>query len=222
MAWKETARAAAVMYRRRYRCGDCDKTFDQRVADQNDPPPECPYCPKVTAALTPAGPVIAWVAPLPALGTNKGRAIDLAQKMAEEDYGLTDMNDNQRAGDIAAKVAAPMTGPQADTAIREWMEMSQAVATQMPAGVPPAPGAEPTLLNDPRKQAENYWQGHQGTAAADQSIGQGTVASQASKAQRDMGIDAVGILEHGRASGMMQPRLNVVASVTEEEAKAGG
>jgi hypothetical protein len=205
MAWKETARAAITMLRRTYKC-DAGHQFVHRTADPNEPAPPCPGCPPPIPSAP--GPVVAWVPPLPALGTTKGKAIDLAQKIAEEDYGLTDFNDNQRAGDIAYKPPAPMQTAEREAAIREMMQ----------AGVPEA------LPMEAQQKVQNFWQGSAG-ATSDTIVGDGSIAKAASQEAAAQGVDPVGILERGRSSGMMGPMpMNVMASCTKEDAlqAAGG
>lgn len=219
MAWKETARAAAVAPRRKFRCTDCETVFEDRSEDPNHIP-DCPTCPPAAAAQVPT-----YLPPKPGVLTFRSKAIDYTQRMAEQDYGLTNFSDNQRAGDIAYKGPAPMQGAEADREIRQWMEASQAIATQLPAGpsgaAPPAPGEQPTMLRDPAAQVANFWQGHAGSQVAEQSIAANGVAAQASREAKAQGVDPVGILERGRETGSMPFKLNVVGSCTAEEAKGG-
>lgn len=77
---------------RTYRCNDCDEVFEV-TCESSDGDPPCPYCEKV----------LNWQPKSFAIGTTKGKAIDVTQQIMEEDYGLTDFNDNMREGDIAAK-----------------------------------------------------------------------------------------------------------------------
>jgi len=77
---------------RTYRCEDCQEVFDV-TCESSDGDPDCPYCKQV----------LVWTPKSFAIGTNKGKAVDVTQKIMEEDYGLSDFNDNMREGDIAAK-----------------------------------------------------------------------------------------------------------------------
>jgi hypothetical protein len=52
--------------------------------------------------------------------TNRSRALDLTQNIIEGDYGLSDLNDNLREGDIAAKVPVP---PREE---RDWRDRVEA------------------------------------------------------------------------------------------------
>jgi hypothetical protein len=212
MTWKMTPRAAAVMIRRRYLCDVCNHTFEMRHQSEDEPMPDCPNCVALGAAAA-AGGGVTYVAPMPAIGTVKGKAIDLAQKMAEEDYGLSDMNDNQRAGDIAYKGPAPMQTAEAEAALRQIMEASAQMgpAAPLPQG-PVAPDGTRQLLVDRALQKDNYWQGSQG-GSAETTVGQQAAAKAASQAAARDGVDPVGILEQGRLSGNMPFRVNAVSAV---------
>lgn len=215
MAWKETPRSQATLLRRRYRCEDCNLVFDARHESADEPPPPCPRCPPESAAEP------AYIAPMPALNTTKAKAIDLAQQMAEEDYGLTDINDNQRAGDIAYKPPPPMSTAEREREIREMVEREAQVAASLPTGLIMPDGSrgvvseeQRNVLVDPSMQAANYWQGNAG-GFAEQTVGDSATAAAASAAAREQGVDPVGILERGRKEGNMPMRLNVVGRETE-------
>ena len=49
--------------------------------------------------------------------TNRSRALDLTQNIIEGDYGLSNLNDNLREGDVAAKGLPPAQGEE-----RAWRE----------------------------------------------------------------------------------------------------
>src|SRR5262245_10376379 len=95
------------MIRRTYACDDCETQFEVDCESGNDGDPDCPNCSKV----------LQWVPARVNIGTVKGKAIDVTQKIIEEDFGLTNLNDNNREGDVAYKAAAPM-----QTAERENIE----------------------------------------------------------------------------------------------------
>lgn len=217
MAWKETERAAATMIRRRYQCDVCGHVFEDRVASAEAALPDCPKCPKPARAGAPLpGTGLTWQAPMPGLLTTKAKAIDYTQKMAEEVYGLTDMNDNQRAGDIAYKGPPPMSTSEQEAAIRAMVEASAQIAQPIPPGPLLADGrrgivAEENrhLLVDPNAQVANFFQGNQGSTGTT-IAGDGTAAKMASQQAKAMGVDPVGILEQGRASGSMPFKVDAV------------
>lgn len=158
------------MIRRTYACDEC--TFEWTVSCEWDSPiPDCPVCERV--ARQEFKPI--------AIGTNKGKAIDFAQQMAEEDYGLTDMNDNQRAGDIAAKAPPPMQAAEAEKLTREMAEMTRASM-----GVDATQGRP-----DLQQQVANFWGGGQN------QVDIGAIRASSAASQGDA-PDPLAILEKAR------------------------
>lgn len=86
---------------RTYCCDDCGTRFDKLHFDRSEPAPECPGCQAIASRQVPAG---------FSIGGNAAKAGDIAQDIMEKDYGLTNMRDNLRAGDIAA-VTPPTLQP---------------------------------------------------------------------------------------------------------------
>lgn len=82
---------------RDYRCRECKHVWQVFHASSDDPVPDCPHC-EGRAAWQPGG---------FAIKSNAARAGDMAQQMLHEDFGLapSEINDNQREGDIAFKKA---------------------------------------------------------------------------------------------------------------------
>jgi len=78
---------------RTYCCDLCGAKFDKLHFDRSEPPPPCPGCEALQARQVPAGFAITG---------SKSKAVDITQNIVEKDYGLTDMRDNLREGDIAA------------------------------------------------------------------------------------------------------------------------
>lgn len=93
-----------------YQCDECDTQF-KRWRESDGPYPDCPTC------AQPGG----WAPQAPNIIGIKAKAIDIAQRVAEETFGMTDMNDNQRIGDIAAKAPPPIQGAEADAITREMI-----------------------------------------------------------------------------------------------------
>jgi hypothetical protein len=87
---------------RTYECGECGSRFDKLHFDRADPAPPCPGCAALSAKQTqvPGG---------FAIKSDKSRAVDITQKICEEDYGMSDMNDRQREGDLAFKTPSHLT-----------------------------------------------------------------------------------------------------------------
>jgi hypothetical protein len=78
--------------RRTYQCLDCQEIFEVEHASGNEPDAKCPYC-VVPMEWRPQG---------FAIKTNASRAMDYTQQVLEQDYGVTNINDRQREGDVAA------------------------------------------------------------------------------------------------------------------------
>lgn len=186
---KMTERAQRALIRRTYRCDECSYEFRWTHASADEPYPDCPRCAAVGPAYQP---------PMPAIVGNKAKAIDIAQKIGEE-MGLTDMNDNMRPGDIAAKGPAPIQAAEREAITRELIEAG--VAEQQAAQVA-NPGAT------------SFWQGSMG-AGSPSPTGGGSIsdtAKVASAEQKSQGVDAVGLLEKGRETGSMKMKFNVMGS----------
>lgn len=80
-------------YVTKYQCRDCNYRF-RRTHNWGDPDPDCPRC-----GTSP--PLVPQRVAAPAIIGTKARAVDIAQRIAEEDYGLTNMRDNLREGEAA-------------------------------------------------------------------------------------------------------------------------
>lgn len=78
---------------RTYQCNDCGTMFDVTCAP-DDGDPDCPKC-SIPLEWRPQRFAIG--------GSTTSKAVDLTQKVLEEDYGVTNFNDQQREGDIAFK-----------------------------------------------------------------------------------------------------------------------
>src|SRR5215470_17509578 len=94
---------------RTYLCEECNTQFEVACESGSDGDPDCPNC----------AVVLQWVPSRMNIGTVKSKAIDYTQKMVEQDYGLSNMNDGNREGDVAYKAPAPM-----QTNERETIEQS--------------------------------------------------------------------------------------------------
>jgi hypothetical protein len=82
-----------VVIIRTYHCRDCDKTFEH-ACESADGDPECPTC----------SIVLDWVPQRFAIGGSAtSKAVDYTQQVLEQQYGETNLNDQQREGDIAHK-----------------------------------------------------------------------------------------------------------------------
>src|SRR6516162_5916553 len=100
------------MIYRTYQCIDCNYIFEIECESSSTEDPPCPECDKV----------LDWVPGMFSIKTERSRAVDYTQKVIEEDYGLTDLKDNNREGDVAFKPPPPMHTHERETveqAVRE-------------------------------------------------------------------------------------------------------
>jgi len=185
MTFRYTEKSPNSLVRRTFACSDCQIQWTEWQA-REDPNPDCPKC--TLAAAAKIG--------IPGVLTNKSRAVDFTQQMAEQDYGLTNFNDNQQIGDIAFKAEAPMHTAERDRIMREMVEagvaQANALATQGTA-------AEVGL----GVKATDYWSPQapsSGNPALD-AITQHALdnrAAAAGAATRD-GVDPVGLLHKDKS-----------------------
>jgi hypothetical protein len=94
-----------------YFCEECNRQF-KSWRESEGPYPDCPTC----------GQEGGWAAMSPAIIGNKAKAIDIAQKVAEETFGMTDMKDNLRPGDTVVKPPPPIQTAEADQISRELVQ----------------------------------------------------------------------------------------------------
>lgn len=206
------------MIRRFYRCTACDHKFDV-VCEKRDPDPECPNCAIVADRddTTEAANDEARLQRMLESGTPPGvigvkaKAIDMAQRMAEEDYGLTDMNDNSRAGDTAFKPESPMTTAEATAKAKEMME-----AVVGAGGVAQTPDSIRAIGYDADPNRA-FWAGS-GSVQGERPAGPvgnatGTVQASASHAKeaRDAGNDPIAKLHEAGKAGKLPNNYQVMA-----------
>lgn len=125
------------------RCRGCGAKFRFYAESMDEPMPDCPLC--GVAEEAPEVPPSQQPPALVAITTNKSRAVDLAQKIAEEDYGLTNMQDSLRDGDVAA--------PRLTKEQRELKEVSETMERA---------ANDPDKLTTTQKQMlQGFWGGAQ-------------------------------------------------------------
>lgn len=157
---------------RTYRCDDCDFQFKKFHMNRDEPVPECPMCAEKARNVPGSF----------SIGTNKGKAIDIAQSMAEETFGLTDMHDNQRPGDIAAKAPTPMHTAEREAITRAIQEMA------------------PALTQSQEAQAAAFWQHNSGANRPPAAMM--AAATRGAATARQAGDDPIAqIHEAGRKGG---------------------
>lgn len=169
---------------RTYGCDVCGDTFEVQC-ESNDPDPECPYCRDV---------VLQWRPGMFAIGTNKGKAVDVTQQILEQDFGLTDFKDGSREGDVVAKMPVPST-----QATEAAMQVQSEIAQQ--TGV--------VMSEAQKQQAAAFWGGGSQVplppAAAMSAAKMGT--AEANKA----GVNPMDMLHAAGKAGRLPTNMRVIA-----------
>jgi len=174
---------------RTYACDDCGLTFEvtQNMADDA---PDCPNCSRV----------LEWTPQSFAIIGTKAKAVDITQRILEQDYGLTNFNDNMRAGDVAAKSEAAPSTAQRDAEIRQLSEVAQQLATPLTA--------------EQTNMARGFWNGGAtigpampAVAAADMLAG----AKAATAAANAEGVNPMALLHQAGKQGRLKTPVRVVA-----------
>jgi len=178
---------------RTYLCDDCGYRFTQFHMSREDPAPECPACYAATHSI-PGGFNIT---------TSKAKAVDMVQKIAEEDYGMTNMRDGGREGDVAALGPSQVQSSEAEMLTRQMM------ATQ------------PQINEQQADLVNSFWKNSMSGAAIpgagnpsltpeqqrDQILAAGAVASSQATG---MGADPIGLIHEAGKRGMADTRLEVL------------
>ena len=156
--------------------------------------PDCPRC---------SAPEPAWRPQAIAIKGNKARAIDLAQTIAEEDYGLTNMRDNTREGETAA-----MDKPAETTAEREKRMQATADLMKLNAQAEANPVQLPPQLQKP---VSEFWGGPKGNKPGPR-LDMLNIGKMGSLAARQGGVDPMAMLHKGVRKGEIAPvRTNIIA-----------
>jgi len=136
---------------RTYACDDCGENFEVECESGDTGDPDCPNCTKV----------LQWIPARFNIGTHKGKAIDVTQKIIEEDFGLTNLNDNNREGDVAYRPTPVMQTDERDEIERQVREY--AAQTTAPVPIPAANQPQQAQANQVHM---NFWGGSEGNAVA--------------------------------------------------------
>ncbi len=155
----------------------------------NDPHPECPRCCQV----------LEWRPTSFNIVGTKSKAIDVTQKIMEDDYGYSNFNDNMREGDVAAKPAAVATGAQIDAEIRTVAEY----ATQ-------TTGA-PTLNQTQAEMAKAFWAGGQTPLQKVPAAEMLNNAKQSTALANQEGVNPMRLLHEAGKKGRLKTPINVIA-----------
>jgi len=143
-----------TLYRKRtYACDECNQQFPAFQALDDATVPDCPFCHPSQVEVTGFPSVVKGHA---------SKAVDYAWQMAQNDYGMTNMKDNQRAGEDAAFI--PHQGPTTAEADRQMQQVSEVVQSMSAA----APGYSQAVTEQAKrnltfKQAKPDWQSMPGS-----------------------------------------------------------
>jgi len=124
---------------RTYECLDCLTTFEVTCESSDAGDPDCPNCNRV----------LEWRPGMFSIATNKSKAMNVAQQILEEDYGLNNFKDNSREGDIAAII------PSETTAQREQRERATAAVEMEMAKT------KPQITDAQAEAVRAFWGGPQ-------------------------------------------------------------
>lgn len=167
-----------------YHCDDCEIQF-KGWRESDGPYPDCPQC-NAKGGWAPQSPNIIGV---------KAKAIDIAQKVAEENFGLTDMRDNTRQGDTIVKSPSPIQTSEADAITRDLQAYTD---------------APPELAPHLKQYVQNFFGAtNQGPSIDPLSTIQS--AAPAAKIARDQGVDPIAMLGSSSARKGGINKLDVVA-----------
>lgn len=172
---------------RTFACDDCGIEFEVTQA-MNDPAPECPQCCVI----------LEWRPQSFNITGTKSRAMDITQGILENQYGMTNINDHMREGDIAAITPAAPSTAEREVQIRQLSEVAQV------SGAPP-------LSRDQAEMAKSFWGGGQtplqNVPAADM-LNSAKAATSAANAE---GVNPMALLHKAGKSGRLKTPINVIA-----------
>ena len=172
---------------RTYSCADCEAVFEVTCDSGDDPDPPCPNCEKV----------LNWVPTRFATTGVKSKAVDLAQQVLEQDFGLTNYKDNNREGDVGY-IAPRKTVAELDQTGQRESEAGREVVKRMTEISP-----------EHKKQADNFFGGQMA------SIGQNRVPVQqmiqAAKMGPGAGVDPMAALHDLGRKGKLPNNYRIIA-----------
>lgn len=190
------------------RCDECGFQF-HHYQDKRDPAPvDCPECvaagtvgkdeerERIEGEERIARMVESGIPP--AMPTAKSKAMKVAEEMMT-DFGMTNMNDSGRAGDIAAKAPTP---PQ--TAEVEQMTRAMAEAGQF---------KNDAEADQFKKAAKSFWQPGHAQAQPEALKKHVERAPMAAAQARADGVDPVSLFHKAGKAGHLRRKPNIVAAV---------
>lgn len=209
------------MYSRMYRCPDCGHEWKHWHISKTEPAPPCELgCDESAIVDDEAEARRGHMADILASqqapargGSNRAKAVDMAYNMAEEQYGMTDMKDNLREGDMAFTKPAAVQTAEAEQITRELVQAGATpeAAQQTTAAIrgqfwQHEKGEQPRMMQAPQVGAGPGAQLMQ--AVNSQPL---AVASAGAAAARREGVDPVALLHKAGKQGALGKDYNVVA-----------
>ena len=172
------------MVYRTFACDDCNSVWEVEQA-MDDPHPDCPTCSKV----------LEWRPQSFNIGgSTVSKGVDYAQKIMEEDYGLTNFKDNVKPGEVGAVMPTTTTVEQ-EKITREVVQY-----------------VEQTKTN---KVQNDFWGASHGSPSHIGSVTGQTMLGMAKTGPQ--GPDPMKLLHDGVKSGRIpRPKTNIVAAADME------
>jgi hypothetical protein len=167
--------------RRTYQCDVCEYEFDHFHASSSEPYPECPACDGK----------VAWQPGSFAITGVKSKAVDATYKILEDQAGITDLSDNNRAGDVVAKAPPPIQQSESDVITRELVGLESAVLKQQ------AEEARSRLSVGPAKGYKGFFNNELTQPGG--PVAQ--VAAAGAASARQSGVDPIGMLHASGKKG---------------------
>lgn len=104
-----------VKWKITFRCKSCGDVFKKVMAKQDSTPRKCPSCGESFGVKNGMKDIISSGQPPSAGGSLIVKAVDETAAIVMEDYKMTDLKDNVRAGESVAPKLAPNLQKQADS-----------------------------------------------------------------------------------------------------------
>lgn len=180
---------------RSYGCEDCGLEFEVTCDSGDDGDPDCPRCTKV----------LQWIPKEFAIKTNKSRAIDYTQDVLEKDYGLSNLNDNAREGDVAYKPPSPPHAGEREAVEREVREYVAQTTTPVPQ--PTADEMRARAI----PQTANFWGAQPTGGVQTQPVAAQTALAGLKYGPQYPDRNPMKLLQEGIKSGQLTNKVRIIA-----------
>jgi len=175
-----------MMVIRSYVCNDCQTQFEVTCESGSDGDPDCPSCSKV----------LQWVPGMFAISGVKSKALDLTQKIMEQEYGYSNFKDNTREGETVVMAPTPPTTSSNDALMQQVSEFAQSTAQP---------------LNPVQKEmAASFW--GSGNQVPQIPVAQVLASAKANAALATQeGVNPMALLHRAGREGKLPLKINVIA-----------